>query len=270
MTNEVGEHEVALTVVDDTNDVHQRFARMVADELAAGNAAGRDVCLILPVGPTGQYPLLADICQRERISWRRTFVCLMDEYLDWQGRPLSARHPLSFRGIFERFRESLDSDIRLPPDQWTTPDPFDIERAERFVAAHGGVDTCYGGVGVHGHVAFNEPPLSRFGRVSAAEFADSVTRVVPLAPETVVMNATRSAGGSFEHFPSMAVTIGMRQILSARRIRLFCDGGQWQQEALRRALRGPVDVGYPVTLLRHHTDVAIIADRITAAEASGA
>jgi glucosamine-6-phosphate deaminase len=268
MTPHVAEHDITLTVVESTTEVHERFARAVADELAAANSEGREICLILPVGPTAQYPILANICREERISWRNTFVCLMDEYLDWQGRPLPAHHPLSFRGIFEGFRQSLDGDLRLPDDHWTLPDPFEIDRAERFIAAHGGVDTCYGGVGVHGHVAFNEPPVSRFDRLSVGEFADSVTRVVALAEETVVMNATRSVGGCFERFPSMAVTIGMRQILSARRIRLFCDGGVWQQEAVRRAVAGPVDVSYPVTLLRQHADVTITADRVTAARAA--
>lgn len=255
-----------LTVVPDAAAVHTAFARAIADEIAAGAVESRLTTLILPVGPTAHYPLLARICNEERISWQHVRFTTMDEYLDWAGRPLPEDHPLSFTGFMHRFLDSLDESLRPPPGAFVHPHPFDIDRVARFVDEIGGIDTCYGGIGVHGHVAFNEPPLSRFTQVTAEEFRTSPTRVVPLAPETVVMNATRSAGGRFADFPPMAVTIGMREILGARRIRLFCDGGTWQQEALDRAVHGPVEVAYPVSLLATHPDVEIVADAVTAAK----
>lgn len=254
----------SLTVASDPPAVHRAFARAVADEIAAGVAAGQPTRLILPVGPTAHYPLLAAICNTERISWRDVWFTTMDEYLDWTGRPIPADHPLSFAGFLHRFLDSLDDSLRPQPDRFVFPDPFDIERVARFIDTVGGIDTCYGGIGVHGHIAFNEPPLSRFTTISTDEFAASPTRVVPLAPETIVMNATRSAGGRFGDFPPMAVTIGMREVLGSRRIRLFCDGGIWQQHALYRAVHGPEGVDYPVSLLRTHPDVVIVADRLTA------
>jgi glucosamine-6-phosphate deaminase len=252
---------IKLTVVDRAAEVHDRFARAIANEVAANNSSGKPTRLILPVGPVAQYPILAEICNRERIGWKSVYVCLMDEYLDWEGRLLPDSHSLSFRGIFQRFVGTLDEELRLPPDQLVWPDPFDIDRCEQFIAGNGGVDTCYGGVGVHGHIAFNEPPISRFGKVDEGEFLESRTRVVSLSPETIVMNATRSAGGRFADFPPMAVTVGMKAIFGASRVRLFCDGGYWQNEAIRRAISGPVSIEYPVTLLQSHADVALIADR---------
>jgi glucosamine-6-phosphate deaminase len=252
---------IKLTVVKRAADVHDRFAQAIADEIMANNSSGKPTRLILPVGPVAQYPILADICNRKRVSWKDTYVSLMDEYLDWEGRLLSDRHSLSFRGVFRRFVNTLDEDLRLPSAQLVWPDPFDIDRCERFIADNGGVDTCYGGVGVHGHVAFNEPPISRFGKVNEDAFAASRTRVVPLSPETIVMNATRSAGGRFADFPPMAVTVGMDVILGANRVRLYCDGGYWQNEAIRQAVSGPISIDYPVTLLQRHADVTLIADQ---------
>ncbi len=126
------------------------------------------------------------------------------------------------------------------------------------------MDTCYGGIGFHGHVAFNEPPISRWYRVTPDEFRNSLTRIVTLAPETVVMNSARVCGGDTRYLPPMAVTIGMRDILQARRIRLYCPGGGWQRTALRIALLGQEDVAYPVTLLQGHQDYMIICDENTA------
>jgi glucosamine-6-phosphate deaminase len=141
----------------------------------------------------------------------------------------------------------------------------------------GGIDTCYGGIGIHGHVAFNEPPLGPWQQVSAEEFRHSGTRLVALNAETVVMNASRALGGYLPALPPMAVTIGMREIGAARRIRLTCQGGSWQRAILRIALFGSPntagdpadlhageDVRYPVTLLRAHADLEIAADMETA------
>jgi glucosamine-6-phosphate deaminase len=62
----------------------------------------------------------------------------------------------------------------------------------------------------------------------------------------------------------MAVTLGMRDILAARRLRLYAQGGSWQRTILRIALLGEEDVDYPVTLARDHADYAIITDADTA------
>ena len=148
------------------------------------------------------------------------------------------------------------------------PDPFEIDRVEKFFESKGGVDVCYGGVGVHGHIAFNEPPVSRYGKISLEEFAASKSRVVVLAPETFVINALRAKGGEFKNFPTMAVTIGMELILSSKRIRLFCDGGTRQQEAIYQFVHGAVDVSYPVSLLKNHSDVLLTADELSALKAS--
>ena len=62
----------------------------------------------------------------------------------------------------------------------------------------------------------------------------------------------------------MAVTLGMRDILHARRIRLYCQGGKWQRTILRTALFHPVSVAYPATFIRGHPDAVILTDETTA------
>lgn len=243
------------------------FARWVANFIAGRNARGEPTRLILPVGPTGGYPILTDITNSENISWRNVQLVTMDEYLDRQGRPLKFDHPLSFTGFMKRFLTSIKAELRPRESAYVWPDPFEIDRVANFIDQIGGIDACLGGIGVHGHVAFNEPAISRFSQISIEEFAASVTRVVPLAPETIVMNATRGNGGRFDNFPRLAVTLGMADLLSAAKIRLFCDGGAWQQEAVARAVAGDIEVAYPVTILQRHGDVSIVADQVSAMEA---
>ncbi len=268
-----------LSVLPTLDALHAHFARAVADEIAANNAAGRPTRLILPVGPTGQFPLLVEICNRERISWANCHIFFMDEYCDWQGRWVDADHPLSFRGHAQRALFSvLDAELALPAAQLHFPDPRALDAIGHAMAAAGGVDTCYGGIGIHGHVAFNEAPIARWYSVTPAEFKASRTRLLQLADETVVLNASRGVGGYFPALPPMAVTLGMADILAARRIRLYCQGGEWQRAVLRIALFGSPtalpeaageDVAWPVTLLRHHADFALVATADTAAPPLG-
>lgn len=260
-----------VTVLADRDALHAHFARAVAGEIAANNAVSRPTRLILPVGPVGYFAPLAEICNRERIGWQRVHAFFMDEYCDWQGRRVAEDHPLSFAGFARRtLFAALDPALVLPPSQLHFPDPLHINRISQAIEEAGGIDTCYGGVGVHGHVAFNEPPISRWFRLTPAEFKAGLTRLVALAPETVVMNATRAAGGNFAALPPMAVTLGLADILAARRIRLYCQGGVWQRAVLRLALfgspytAGGEDVDVPVTLLRGHRDIAFVTDVETA------
>jgi glucosamine-6-phosphate deaminase len=256
---------VPVHILPDRDALFHHFARAIADEIEANNAADLPTRLILPVGPVGQYPILARICNEERIDWHATHTFNMDEYCDWQGRRIPIDHPLSFEGhIRQHLFDQLDPDLRIPEDQMHFPDPLNLDAISAAIDVVGGIDTCYGGIGYHGHVAFNEPPISRWHTVTPEELRDSLTRVVPLAPDTVVMNSIRGTGGNPDALPPMAVTLGMRDILAAGRIRLYCAGGEWQRAVLRAALLMEPTVDYPVTLLRDHPDYKVIADRETA------
>ncbi len=254
-----------LRVFPDAGALYADLASALLCEVRAATGESRPCRLIVPVGPRGQYPLFVELCNRQRVDLRHVHLFAMDEYLDWQGRYIPPEDPLSFRGFLrQNLVSALDPTLGFTPDRLVFPDPLDLDVYSRRIAEVGGIDACFGGIGLHGHVAFNEPPSSGLATVTAEDFALSLTRIVPLAPETVVMNSIRAAGGDIAHFPAMAVTAGMADILAARRIRLYCDGGAWQRSVLRRALFDPPDVAWPVTLLRGHADYAIACDASTA------
>lgn len=256
-------------LLPDTAAVFNHFARSIADEIQANNAVGKATKLILPVGPIGQYPLLVDICNRERISWKNVYSFNMDEYTDWQGRPLAEGHPLSFKQyMLSQVFNQIDEDLRIPTDHVHFPHPLHLDEISQQIEQVGGIDTCYGGIGYHGHVAFNEPPNNLYTKVSMEVFMASKTRIVHLNPDTLVMNSIWNTGGNPYGLPAMAVTLGFRDILAARRIRLYCTGGSWQRAVLRVALLSDPDIDYPVTLLQDHPDYAIISDMDTALPAN--
>jgi len=254
-----------LVVCEDLDALHQRFAEDMAGDIRAASAKGESLSLIVPVGPTGQYPILADIVNREKLSLENCRLFFMDEYCDEEGNAVTVEHPLSFKAVaadllFERTEESL-----LPsPDNVVFPAEANVERLAAMIEEAGGIDVCYGGIGIHGHVAFNEPEPG---------VRDSDPRRVQLNDFTVTINAVRAhVGGNLECFPRQAYTLGMSQILGARRIRLYCRNGcefDWANTVLRLALFGVPGDDYPVTHIRG-LDYVITTDRETLARPQNA
>ena len=248
-----------LAVFPDLEAVHNAVAEDIATTIIRNNQAGRPTRLILPVGPTGQYPLLADRIRRGRISLRNCFLFFMDEYCQ-AGHALPADHPLSFKGIAHReLLDRLDPDLAAPASQVTFPDETNIDDLAARIVALGGIDTCYGGIGIHGHLAFNEPE---------AGVSQKGPRRVRLNDFTVTINAIRAeVGGNVACFPRKAFTLGMQQILNSRRIVLVCRNGtpyDWANTVLRLALLGEPGDDYPVTYIRDReyeilTDVETLA-----------
>jgi glucosamine-6-phosphate deaminase len=241
------------------------FAFAIAAEIERANRAQRPARLILPVGPVRQYPILAEITNRERISWRNVWVFQMDEFLDWQGRPVPLTHPLSFEAFLKReLLLKIDEELRPPDTHHVVPHPFRIDEFSEKLERAGGADCCFGGVGYHGHVAFNEPVISRWHGVSVEQMRQSLTRVVTLGDDSVVVQSIHSAGGNSHAIPPMAVTCGIRDILAARRIRLYCAAGERHRAIFRIAVAGEVTAAYPVTLIQGHPDAEIVTDEATA------
>jgi glucosamine-6-phosphate deaminase len=249
-----------LVVLDDIDRLHQHFAESIADEIKRNNAKGRATKLILPVGPVGQYPILAEMINDQSISLKQCWFFMMDEHCDDNGVALAADHPLSFRHVFDQhFSSRVRGKWMIPSKQLIFPDHLNVQSLKDRIEAVGGIDTTYGGIGIHGHIAYNEPE---------ANVRESDPRLVYLNDFTRTINAIRSQiGGNLEGHPRKGVTLGMRQLLGAKRLRLYCRNGialDWANTVLRLAVLGRPGDDYPVTYIRDHRDYAIITDRDTA------
>ncbi len=249
-----------LVICSDIDALHQHFAEEIANEIKANNAKNRATKLILPVGPVGQYPILAQIINDEKISLKQCWFFMMDEQCDDNGIVLPADHPLSFRYTFnEQFSSKVKRNLMIPAKQLIFPDQSNVHTLKDRIASVGGIDTTYGGIGIHGHVAYNEPEPN---------VCESDPRLVYLNDFTRTINAVRAEiGGNLEGHPRKGITLGMRQILGAKRIRLYCRNGisfDWANTVLRLALFGQPGDDYPVTYIRHHKNYVIITDEDTA------
>ncbi len=256
---------VPFTLTETRDELHRLFADEVFDDLAGARRDGRTVSVIVPVGPTGQYPLLASRINEDRLALDHVTFFGMDEFLDWQGRPVALEHPFSLEGTFRRdFLQRIATSLRPPDANVIFPSPLALDRSAEEIERRGGVAATYGGVGFQGHVAFNEPPSTRWTVVGVDELLASRTRVLPLTADTLIAHAQRRAGGNTFAVPPMAATLGFRELLSADKIRLYLDTGTWKQTILRILLFSEPDADYPATLVSTHADVHVYADRGTA------
>ena len=254
---------VKIRVLGDMPSVGRDLAEALRQEIVAANQAGEGGTFIIPVGPVDQYPLLASMLNEARISCRNTVFIGMDEYLDESGDWLPESHPLSFRGYLNRmFYDRLDPKLAPPPGNRVFPDPHSLRSVPKVIAARGGVDACFGGIGITAHIAFNEPP-GPGEKVSLKAFANLPTRVLTLSRETRTINSV-TVGGEISIIPHRAVTVGMKEILGARRLRLYCNR-PWQSAVVRRVLHGPIGPACPASLIRNHPDATLsVADYVAA------
>ncbi len=256
---------VKFRLLPDIPSLLDDFAGSILNEIRTHNQRGEPTRLILPVGPVAQYRKVVEVSNRERLSWKNVFVFNMDEFLDWQGRPVPLDHPLSFEGFMRReVFGALDLEIRIPPEQAFSPHPFRIDEISEKIREVGGIDCCYGGIGYHGHVAFNEPPNSRWHRISVEELRNSLTRVVALGDDSIVVQSIHSSGGCAAAIPPMAVTLGMKDILASKKLRLYCAAGERHRTIFRITVAGEVTTDFPSTLIQGHPDAEVMTDEATA------
>ncbi|MBI5396046.1 MAG: glucosamine-6-phosphate isomerase [Verrucomicrobia bacterium] len=252
---------VKVRVLGDMTSIGCDVAEAMHREILNARAEGRGATLIVPVGPVEQFPLLAKRINDERLDCRDVVFINMDEYLTDDDRFITADHPLSFRGFMDRlFYDRLDPTLAPRPQNRVFPDPQDPGAVPRLIESRGGVDACYGGIGINGHFAFNEPPEPG-ETMSVEQFAALPTRVLSLTRETRTINSV-TVGGEIAVIPRRAVTVGMKECLGARRLRLYCNR-PWQSAVARRALHGPITAACPASLMRLHPDAVLtVADYV--------
>jgi glucosamine-6-phosphate deaminase len=254
---------VQVHVKGDMASMAQDLAESMLAEIVRGENSGRGATLIVPVGPVDQFPILARMLNERSISCRNSVFINMDEYLTDDDKWIPAEHPLSFRGYMERaFYSLVLPKLAAPTEHRVFPDPDNPSAIAALIVARGGVDACFGGIGINGHIAFNEPPEPK-ETISNEDFAALPTRLLNLSRETRTINSV-TVGGEISVIPKRAITIGMKEILASRRLRFYCNR-PWQSAVLRRALHGPITAGCPASFLRTHPDATVtIADYVAA------
>jgi glucosamine-6-phosphate deaminase len=202
------------------------------------------IVLGLPTGrtPVTMYERVVAACSREYHCFRDVATFNLDEYIG-----IEPTHPGSYCTFMnEHLFSHVDmekSNAHIPNGM--APDPAaECARYEREIAAAGGVDLTFLGLGSNGHIGFNEPGTP----------FDSRTRVVALTASTRAANAPLFPDGNV---PTHAITMGIGTILESKSIVLLASGDK-KRAAIERLRGGEITEGFPASALWKHPGVTVL------------
>ena len=227
----------------DYEDMSLKAAGIVADLIRKKP----DAVLGLATGssPIGLYKALIDMYQRGELDMSGVTTANLDEYVG-----LSPDNEQSYRYFMDHYlfdHVNIDKARTFVPDGMAEDADAECRRYEALLSKIGERDLQLLGLGLDGHIGFNEPSKA---------FSD-VTCCVELDQSTI--EANKRFFSSAEEVPGKAYTMGIGTIMRAKKI-LMVVNGEAKADILEKVIRGPVCPGVPASILRFHRDVTIVAD----------
>ncbi|MCI8502013.1 MAG: hypothetical protein HFJ85_07215 [Oscillospiraceae bacterium] len=259
------DRKVPLRIVKDADELGEVMARDFADEIKAANAENRAFKAIVPCGPKQWYEPFARMVNEERISLKNMVVFHMDENLDWEGKLLPKEDPSNFRTFMDRyFYGPIDPELAVLPINRYYLTPDNVKEISAIIVETE-IDYTLGGWGQDGHVAYNQAKRNPYVPVTIEEIKESTARVQENNFDTILALSQREYGAAWQFQPPMSVTLGVKECMKAKKIRVYSGTGAWKQTALRAALFADEPLAeYPMTLLQQHPDALITATEETA------
>ena len=249
--------KIPMILFENSGEVHFQYALEMLEEVVKNNALGKKTVFICPCGPIEQYPIFARLVNERNVSLKSTWIINMDEYLTDDDEWIDESSPFSFHGYMNRtLYDKIRPELIMPESQRVFPDPHCPEKIGQLIEELGGVDMVMGGIAVNGHVAFNEP----IPNMSAEEYASLPTRIVALTAETRIKDAILSRGGAIDTMPKKAITVGMKEMLGARKLR-FSMLNNMQRAVVRRATHGEVTAECPITFAQEHPNAILFVSQ---------
>lgn len=208
----------------------------------------------LPTGstPLGTYRKLIDLHKEGKVSFKHVVTFNMDEYVG-----ISQDHPQSYHTfMWENFFSQIDV---LPENvNILNGNAPDLEKEcvayEDKIKSCGGISLFLGGVGVDGHIAFNEPGSSLQSR----------TRIKTLTHDTVIANS-RFFENDLDKVPKQALTVGVGTILDSKEVLILATGHN-KARALQQAVEGSVNHLWTITALQLHPKGIVVCDEAATSE----
>jgi len=232
---------IKLFVEKDYEAISDRAFEVFKETLEQGQ-----VTLGLATGssPVGLYKRLVEAYRRGELSFKDVTSFNLDEYVG-----LPSNHPESYRSfMFKHLFDHVDcplENINIPVGEGDVEQET-LKYAQRL-AAHP-QDLQILGIGSNGHIGFNEP---------GCDF-DSVVHIETLNDQTILDNA-RFFDGDSSQVPTRAVTMGIQDILRAKKI-LLVASGEKKAQAIYDLLNAPISNEIPCTILQTHANVVVVVD----------
>ena len=233
-------------------DTPEAIAQRAAQRYRAILEAQPDAVLGFATGstPLGLYAELVRLCEAGDISFKDVTTFNLDEYVG-----LEPTHPQSYRYFMEtNLFNHIDIDLANThvPSGLDTSDEA-LSGYDSSIAIAGGIELQLLGIGINGHIGFNEPgtPL------------ESLTHVVTLTEST--REANKRFFDSIDDVPTQAATMGIKTVMNARGIMLIALGEN-KADAVAATVRGPVTAECPASVLQLHPNCELYVDQAAASK----
>lgn len=193
--------------------------------------------------PVGFYKEIVKSYKEGKISFEEVTSFNLDEYV---GIPCSS--PASYTTYMI---ENLFQHVDIPKESYHLPNGNAINleeeclRYDKSIEAAGGIDLQLLGIGVNGHIAFNEPGIP----------FTSLTNIVNLAESTRIENARYFE--NLEDVPKQAITMGIQSIMNAKKVVLIAFGDK-KVTAIERLYKGIITEDFPASQLLKHSNLTVI------------
>lgn len=195
--------------------------------------------------PIGTYRQLVDWYEKGDLDFSEVMTVNLDEY-----KGLTRENPQSYyyfmnEHLFEKV--NINKNRTFLPDGTEPDSSTACENYNEILRAVGDVDLQLLGLGHNGHIGFNEP----------GESFSTETHCIDLSEQTIKANARFFE--TMEEVPRQAYTMGIKTIMSARKI-LILVSGEEKADIVKAAFTGPITPKVPASILQLHRNVTLVAD----------
>ncbi len=224
---------------------YAELSEKAADIIAAQIIVKPDCVLGLATGssPVGTYKRLIEDNKAGKIDFSQVTSVNLDEYVGLDGSNDQSYRYFMDTNLFNHV--NIDKDWTFVPNGCADDLAAEGEEYDGMIKDMGGIDLQLLGIGLDGHIGFNEPD----DRFVAA------THEVVLDDSTIKANARFFANE--DEVPKKAITMGMMSIMQAKKVLLIANGAA-KKEILEKAFYGPITPFVPASILQLHPDLTVI------------
>lgn len=230
----------------------EKMSLAAAEEVARTVQRHPDCVLGLATGstPMRMYDQLVRMFEADQIDFSQVKTFNLDEYVG-----LSIDHPRSYHVYMQDFlfsKVNISSEHIFIPDGTALNLHKECEKYEEAIHREGGIDLQILGLGVNGHIGFNEPGSDPKG----------ITSVVQLAESTIQVNSRFF--DSYAKVPKQAITVGIGTILNHCKRILLLASGEEKARAVKHMVTQQPNMANPASYLNSHKNVTVIVDKLAA------
>lgn len=235
---------IKIEVLEDYESMSKKAAELISAEILKKP----NIVLGLATGstPIGTYKQLIKMYEDKKVDFSKVTTFNLDEYFPIDNDNDQSYHYFMKEQLFDHI--NIDQSKTDVPNGASKDVETECINYEAKIKKAGGVDLQVLGIGLNGHIGFNEPN----------EFFDGITHLVDLNESTIEANSRLFE--SIDQVPKKAISMGIKTILMSKKIVLLVNGEK-KANIIKETVLGPITPQVPASALQLHQDVTIILDQ---------